>query len=115
MDYLKFDQIEAEVRRLVAENPDYVYKSDENGTCYYNATGDIEACLFGKVFENLGDPISEDYEQESIVDVLKHKIPDTTRQQRNWASVTQSGQDGEIPWSEALSEADRLYPLRDQK
>ena len=52
-----------EIRRLAAENPDYVYvaepstKTYGNPTCYYTATDGHDACIFGKALANLGVPL----------------------------------------------------------
>lgn len=115
---LTFVQVEAEVRRLAAEKPDYVYPRSTglcgDANCYYtadapgNSTGEI--CIFGQAFQNLGVPAgvmaqSEGSGAASVFDSLN--IPATAVQWR-WASRVQETQDAQAPWSVAVAEADRV-------
>lgn len=55
-------KLETELRRLAAENPTYVYRSDPAKTwsagdaCFYVAGENHDACIYGQALANLGVP-----------------------------------------------------------
>ena len=113
---ITFEQLETEVRRLAAENPDKVYESFE-GNCYYNPTErdgkPYEACIFGQAFANLGETVGRVCEGRAIDFVLAKKgvVVDQYQRKDFWAREVQDGQDSGLPWSGAVARADRIFPL----
>src|SRR5688500_8064221 len=112
MSELTWEAIEAETRRVVAENPDYVYQSADSGdyNCVYNGTDTLESCLFGRVFRNLGHPVPEYLEGSSVDSILKHFAVIRAAQQEWWAVAVQCRQDAGDTWSDALAAADLNRP-----
>ncbi|MEU9871082.1 hypothetical protein AB0C87_24845 [Actinomadura sp. NPDC048021] len=109
MSEITFQQIEAEVRRLADEKPEFVYKSYE-GACFYNPAEregkQYGACIFGQAFKNLDFEVKEDYEYKSIGTLLELLDVETTLGEFMWAGAVQRLQDGGTAWGEAVSLAD---------
>lgn len=85
----------AEVRRIAAENPDYVYSSDQ---CVYMHEGQ-PSCIMGKALFNLGYlPAAEDVEEQIIGHVLqtlgKTLGLEVDTYEVIWLSAVQGVQDG---------------------
>ena len=133
MTDIKIDNkaFEAEVRKLVAENPDKVYAipevwSDEaegfveGDSCVYverdQDSGELcGSCLFGQVLVNLGVPAAElenGYVNKSSIGGLNRKLGlGLDDRYVSWASAAQRRQDDKMPWRDALAGADQHYPL----
>ena len=105
---LTVEQVETELRRLAAAQPDFVY-NDTGRTvkCSY-IHGIIEGpenkgCIFGQALQNLGVPAEELREPDPIRplwnDLNSEKCP------LSWGSV-QSEQDHGASWGEAIKELD---------
>jgi hypothetical protein len=108
------EQIIAEVRRLAAERPDYVYEKPEfSAYCLY-MHGDGPGCIFGHALHNLGWDFSEE-QKGTITSILLGDGPDplveTTSQQRLWMRAVQSKQDNAFTWGKAVELADEEFPL----
>lgn len=115
MAEITFDQIEAKVRELAAESPEYRYPGNGNGSCFYAPNGEIPSCIFGKALIALGVEASwlTGREGNGIVALMRdHLSVAATVQQRLWAARLQRFQDTGQTWGYAVSEADRLFPLR---
>jgi hypothetical protein len=109
MEALTFEAVEAEVRRLVAESPEFVYPRANDGGCVYNANDTLPACLFGQAFQNLGHPVPDDLEDKSIDAVLSRFFGlDGDDNNSIWACLVQARQDRDVPWDEALKAADEV-------
>ncbi|TDB90885.1 hypothetical protein E1264_03400 [Actinomadura sp. KC216] len=106
---LTFKQIENEVRRLAAENPDFVYES-YHGSCFYNPTEragkQYGACIFGQAFTNLGTPVPDGIDEDYIGSVLPNMGIETTLDQYEWAGTVQYQQDQGCAWALAVALAD---------
>ncbi len=99
------DQIIAEVRRLAAESPDFVYQKPEfSPVCLYKH-GDGPGCLFGQALSNLGIEVDENT-RGTINNVLDRFDVDRTDRQRCWMSTAQRRQDHGSSWAEAVRQAD---------
>lgn len=101
-------QFIAEVRKVVAENPDFIYP---NSFCSYLQCN--TACLFGVVLSNLG--VTQSYlrtcESKTISIVLRLLKLEFDDDIINWASNIQASQDdGRYTWQQALEMADKKYP-----
>lgn len=122
MKTITFEALEAEVRRLVAESPDYIYprSNDFNGTtqCVYNPTATKPACLFGQAFTNLGSPAEAYHEGASAAAVFAEyqdfgSITDLPAGQETWLSYVQTAQDRGDRWEDALRLGDEaMKPYR---
>lgn len=124
MKHINLLDLENEVRRLAAENPDFVYEGaveDRYGSqyvsCFYTAKGDdgnlTGSCLFGQALINLGaDPYElHSYEHASISDVLERAML-ISHSRSKWFNEVQDGQDAKMTWSVAVAEADRHQKTR---
>lgn len=108
---LEFKDVENEVRRLADESPDYVYKSDPEKGCFYNAGDSHDACIFGQALANLGHPVSPDYEGNAVSAVFRKMGIRVSGQQVSWATHLQVNQDDGFTWREAVAKADATFPL----
>lgn len=121
LDALKL--IQAEMRRLAAEKPHYVYDrplDDEGyplGCMYVEVDADsnlIGSCIVGKALVNLGvDPYAlSDHEHTSALSVLGYA--DARGYERpavlDWICSVQYGQDNDTSWRDAVESADDIYP-----
>lgn len=100
------DQIIAEVRRLAAERPDYVYEKPPGSTfCLYRHEDGSPGCIFGQALDNLGVGLDE-HTYGTIGIVLFDLGVAKTDQQANWMTSVQHYQDNGRPWAEAVAKAD---------
>lgn len=115
-----FEQLEAEVRRLAEEKPDFVYpyiEVDNTISCYYRPINGRCACIFGRAYLNLGYEFPEAFEIEtsslSIASLLKLTMRvQPTEEQLMWAIDLQGQQDcGTYTWSECVAHADTHVKL----
>jgi hypothetical protein len=120
---LTFAQVEAEVRRLVAEDPEHIYQGKPRNDgraqmCYYVAPedGSAEACLFGQALSNLGvsDDVLAGHEQSPVSIVLSSLDVAYTYRQERWLSSVQNEQDHKRDWAGAVAYGDAEYPLHDE-
>lgn len=102
----------AEVRKIAAENPDYVY----DGACVYVRDGQ-PACLVGKAAWNL-ELIDAEIENDSrndggVDDLVAYLEIHITYEESAWLGLVQEEQDGGSRWHSAVSKADAfdLSPL----
>ncbi|MEU9871085.1 hypothetical protein AB0C87_24860 [Actinomadura sp. NPDC048021] len=113
MTDITFKDIEAEVRKLAAERPDFEYPE---GSCYYNPSTFPRkpSCLFGQAFINLGEPVPESYENIPITTVMRRLGIRFTEQEGYWAGTVQNQQDGSHPWGKAIALGDKWHPLHEE-
>ncbi len=105
-----------EVRKIVAENPDYIYPvpKSSSGTCSYLECN--TACLFGKALSNLGITQEEltrceGYEIARLIkDFLRDKFEVFSAEVINWANIIQRSQDKGTAWKDALKTGDEIVP-----
>lgn len=103
------DQIIAEVRRLAAEKPDYVYEKPEfSAFCLY-MHGDEPGCIFGHALHNLGWDVTA-HDAGAINTVLDDNGVLTTTKQREWMREVQFSQDHGSTWEKAVRSADQVAP-----
>lgn len=123
---IAFKQVEDEVRRLVAENPEFVYvpPTGVGGSCVYLVRGgdpeDWEgSCLFGRVFLNLfgkdSIPTIRECETQICSALFTTFKVNASGHQKMWAAEVQSRQDKSLPWGACLVGADEMYPLEGDK
>lgn len=114
----------AEVRRLAAENPDFVYSAPEDlnptsgPTCLYvhrTEAGElVGGCLIGQAFINIGLPVDEVAKFDTLTyggatEVLG--VFNVSKRVRAWAGTAQQCQDLGDCWAEAVARADREIEL----
>lgn len=101
-------QLEAEVRRLAAENPNYRYPHT-NGCVYVErgpGGGLCGSCLFGVALINLGvDPQELDLGDHVAIALLLDRNG-FAGPQIEWFQAVQNFQDDRRPWGEAVRLAD---------
>lgn len=117
-------EIIAEIRRIAAESPDYVYKpvvkpnSLSLETCEYverSADGElVGSCIVGRALVNLGVPpevltFTSDYTPTAF-GLLADPDGDGEGTEIIWIQRVQSGQDEKMSWGDAVARADVLYP-----
>jgi hypothetical protein len=120
---LTFASLAAEVRRIVAADPEHVYRKPERdvtvrgirATCFYStksAEGIIEACLFGRALSALG------VTDAKLIGVETSPIRAAwealggerlSEPQRCWIASIQMSQDGGATWGSALADADARF------
>ncbi|MGW1739993.1 hypothetical protein ACWCPQ_14405 [Nocardia sp. NPDC001965] len=107
----------AEVRRLAAENPNFVYQKPEGSIfCVYveqDSDGNkVGSCILGQAMINLGVPAEKLVGSGGFaglaLDLLDMEISEKVRW---WAVAVQGKQDKEIPWGRAVEIADEEEPL----
>lgn len=116
---ITLDLVEAEVRRLAAAKPDYIYKkpvivseSDlgpwaSYASCLYiDPNTNKGSCIFGQALSNLGFTFRPSHEGGSVYNILREAIPGVSVPQ--WFTVVQRHQDGGQPWAVAVALADYL-------
>lgn len=115
---LALEDIQAEIRRLAAEKPDYVYQSPHgpNGACMYTEIDSdtdkrVGSCIVGQALINLGVSAEamKTHEGESALSVISgngelmwYEAPPVMR----WISNVQHGQDNGRAWAAAVERAD---------
>ncbi|MFF0498493.1 hypothetical protein ACFYU5_18960 [Nocardia aobensis] len=117
-------EIIAEIRRIAAESPDYVYKpvvkpnSLGIGTCEYverSADGElVGSCIVGRALVNLGVPpevltFTDDFTPTAF-GLLADLDFDVRGAEIKWIQRVQSGQDQKMSWGDAVARADVLHP-----
>lgn len=119
----KEHRIIREVRRLAAENPDFVYAPPmalylngewaKGDACKYVHDG-RGSCIFGQAMMNTGDitaDVIEPLEGGGICDVCDTLQLGLRDEEMAWARIVQQAQDVGIPWGDAIAEADQLMEL----
>ena len=111
---IKVSDLWAEVKRVAAEQPDYVYDKPD-GNCSYEVGGK-PSCLVGHAMFRLGMPldlIRRCDRAGAIGHVLDEfggefdESGDDKGVYRTLLVWAQGGQDSGLPWGEAVSEAER--------
>lgn len=108
-----FKEIEAEVRRIAQESPQFAYERHTGVRwCMYIFNGEGD-CIFGRALINVGVPLEElaCCESQPIAGVLRDLNIPTTPRERDWAGAVQEWQDKGAAWGEAVTYADERYPL----
>lgn len=115
------EQVVNEVRRLAAEQPDFVYVNPvdpENADCLYvHNWGVLDqpvvgGCIAGQALLNLGVPAWKLHEEEyTSVGAILSKVGVTVdrgsdRDDLDWLDNVQAKQDIKIPWGAAVTAAD---------
>lgn len=103
-----FEQLRDEVIKLANERPDYIYPAqcdEHNKKCFYIASGDVPACIFGEAMARLGFDVPEWCEGTNIATVLTNLGVSFTSLQETWMRTVQRGQDVGTPWGEAVADA----------
>jgi len=115
---ITFEQLATEVRRIIAENPDFVYQRPGDGRwCLYLHYEDREptggGCVFGRAFLNLGLTYEDimPCERKYVVAAFRALGIETNQLQSGWATLLQERQDQAQPWGECLRYADTECPL----
>lgn len=102
------EKIIAEVRRLVAEKPEYVYQQPF-GMCVY-VSGGCGSCLIGQALFNLGliDASLERtiHNGATAFGLIEHLGLDIENTELVWLRNVQFAQDSHAPWGEAVNHAD---------
>lgn len=121
LEEITWEELEPEVRRLAAENPDYRYpmmRGNDGPACFYTLlpsgnTGQA-VCIFGRALMNLGVPQDElfPYEGAPVHSLLCHSSFDL-EDRSSWIQLVQDQQDTRFTWSDAVADADTNYPLED--
>lgn len=108
----------AEVRRLAAAMPDFVYCNFASGECSNLDGGDINypdhcGCIIGQAWRNVGGPDLSQYPTETITTLLVEEFPylEPTLSQVKWLQAVQCKQDQHWTWCSAVSWADSECPL----
>lgn len=117
-------EVIAEIRRIAAESPDYVYEpvvkpnSLGIGTCEYverSADGKlIGSCIVGRALVNLGVPpevltFTDDFTPTAF-GLFEDPDHDGRVAEINWIQRVQGGQDRKMSWGDAVARADVLHP-----
>jgi hypothetical protein len=123
---ITWEQIEAEVRRLAAERPDFVYvRPETEPRCmYWHEAANEPGCIFGHALYTLGVPVDrlvafdhmpqqatspgypDDWYSEGITNVVKALGVNVTDEQEGWAKVLQERQDSGDTWGAAIEFTD---------
>lgn len=99
------EQIIAEVRRLAAEQPDFIYEKPAGSTFCLYKHGDGPGCIMGQALNNLGVEVDE-FTTGTIGSVLIEKGIKTTRGQGDWLRDVQAQQDTRHTWAQSVADAD---------
>lgn len=105
------EELEATVRRIAAESPDFTYKQEdsEDPICLYNPSPrNPQGCIIGAALASLGLPVPESMEGEGAYTVLPTmlKVAALPKGQSTWFDTVQGAQDGGKSWSAAVEAAD---------
>lgn len=111
---IPLSEVVAEIRRLAAESPDYIYQS-RNDVCVYVEQDEagklVGSCIVGKALVGLGaDPEALNYPSQEVKGawaILRYS--DGTPQQQNWIDWVQGRQDSGHTWSQSVADADEAY------
>lgn len=114
-------ELEAEVRRLAAERPDFVYARPSGttwGSCVYAHDG-CGSCIMGQALINVGIPVEWFTESGtrntwgigeliSLLHFEERIADDFDRRATDWFSDVQTQQDLSNKWSDAIARADEI-------
>ena len=112
---IKVSDLWAEVKKVAAEQPDYVYERPADG-CAYEVDGK-PSCLVGHAMFRLGMPLdlirrcNSEGPIEYVLDEFCGEFEesgDDGRAYRTLLGLTQGAQDSGKPWGKAVSESERL-------
>lgn len=113
--HFTLDELEQEVRRLAAEQPDKVYEPQielmygdpTNTSClYWHEKENAPGCIYGHALTNLGIPRHYFNEGEAIDSLLAALFGLTEADIPRWFADVQLQQDDHVSWSDAVREAD---------
>lgn len=115
-----FEQVEAAVRDIAKEFPDFVYKRPEDSHfCLYvhrQADETLEpGCIFGRALIRLGVNPGALLVGKGIIGLLQDLGIPTSNEQATWAHAVQSKQDRGTPWARAVQEADAVTSRTDAR
>ena len=112
---IRVSDLWAEVKKVAAEHPDYVYERPADG-CVYEVDGK-PSCLVGHAMFRLGMPLDLIRRCDSA-GAIEHVLDevcgefdesgDDERVYRTLLGWAQGAQDSGKPWGEAVSEAERF-------
>lgn len=112
---IKVSDLWAEVKKVAAEQPDYVYERIE-GKCRYEFAGE-PSCLVGHALFRLGVPAElvaefNDYGPiEQVISAHSEVFGEYSDMEFNYLSLliaAQDGQDDQYPWGAAVSYAEEF-------
>lgn len=108
---IDLNALETEIRRLVAEDPEFVYRNVRDGHCcnytrYDESRKLVGDCIIGQALINIGVDPEELLAHEG--GAAEEVLPDDPRGVRHWAGRVQSAQDSWDTWQGALAYADRI-------
>lgn len=114
---LTIENIENEIRRIAAENPEYVYDEGDAAAwgqrCYYVRNG-CGSCIVGRALANLGVPIERLEEADSRngsgvrASTLLTELTGKSLVAARWVQYVQDRQDKGVAWREAVAQADAV-------
>jgi hypothetical protein len=107
-DKLTFSEIQAKVRALAEERPDFQYDSGTHLYCQYNGDDQQPGCIFGQALTALGQPVKAAWEGRDIDEVFDFMGVPVLEAERRWALGVQIEQDGHREWGEAIKHADSI-------
>lgn len=109
------DDVIAEIRRLAAEKPDYVYKKPPGSALcanwYWDGDRRVGSCIVGQALGNLVGLDAVPIGNGSSISMLNAGIPVGPRGKTQWVAMVQCEQDQGLPWGEAVAFADNTCPL----
>jgi len=101
------------VRLIAAMHPDHTYRRPSSNTCHNLADstghGLGHGCLIGLSLQALGVPLTVLDNGRSIAAFLH--IDGMHTKEHKWLGCVQSCQDTELSWGQAVSRADKTFPL----
>ncbi|MFF0498492.1 hypothetical protein ACFYU5_18955 [Nocardia aobensis] len=112
--------IVSEIRRLAAENPDYIYQS-RGDACVYVEPDEagvlVGSCIVGKALVNLGvNPAELEWEIGTIpgaYHLLRSRVGGASREVW-WIDWVQGEQDTGYSWADSVASADQERPIEAQ-
>ena len=110
---MNLTQVIREVRKLVKERPDFVYKSTDC-QCYYISVANCEPCIFGQAIRNLDPDFDFSRYMPSKFCGIKKVIEENftyTKKQLLWCMKVQFKQDLDVRWLDCIDIADREKPI----
>lgn len=118
-DDVTAESIEAEVRRLAAERPTYIYMEteDDDFACRYVDEDGAPGCIFGHALSNLGisierlrvfDAFYETSDRETLGASIDRVMEELRVRGSVWFFLVQEYQDRGFSWAEAVKAADHL-------
>lgn len=119
MTDVTFADVQREVRRLAAENPDFIYAPAPGRTCNYvrpNGEGGWEGdCLWGQAFIECGiTPVELLPFGEVRIGAAFDRLGIAAAEgEIGWARIAQRTQDCSGTWGDAIKLADAQFPLNE--